>query len=183
MFCFVRLLLRFAIVSTSVLLSSSRVRSEQESVCVRGPGLLTAATAYSSVRGSVLQDRGRKGIQACAGYYGMVRLLLLLRFVGTCRCVCGVRVGPVRFVVVVVVAPGTVGMGISACAGSGKVLLVLFRFPSRPVRFLCLLLLVPLYYSFRFNYPSCSCSSFRLLLTLLLVSTIIGITIIIHHPI
>ena len=36
MFCFVRLLLRFAIVSTSVLLSSSRVRSEQESVCVCG---------------------------------------------------------------------------------------------------------------------------------------------------
>ena len=87
---------------------------------MRGPGLLTAATAYSSVRGSVLQDRGRKGIQACAGYYGMVRLLLLLRFVGN-TWISAYVVGPVWLVVVVIRACAGYGMvGLLAAATAGR---------------------------------------------------------------
>ena len=159
-----------------LLLSSSWVRSERESVCVCGVRFgPVACCCYcgSSVRGSVR-------------VWGPVRRRGYGRYVegpvGTWR----VRSGTVRFVVVVVVA-GTVERESMRVRNPVVVdefvpLYYLFRlyYPSR-LYSLLLLLLVPLYYSFRFNYPSCFCSSFLLLPTLLLIwSTIIGITFILR---
>ena len=105
--------------------------------------------------------RYSSGIGACVGPVQYGCLLLLLWFVCTWIGAC-VGFGPVQFVVVhvvlVLVVAGTVGMGIRACAGYGMVRLLATVTAGRRY--------VPLYYSFRSGFSSCSCSSFRLLLCL-----------------